>query len=74
MVADNAGVFAQGGLRPYLDYVRSSPSYRSELVRCKLEWRDDVEDGIEVSTYLGQGAPVSVSAGAGAEADKAAAA
>ncbi|GLC37907.1 hypothetical protein PLESTB_001503700 [Pleodorina starrii] len=53
VVADNAGVFAQGGLRPYLEYVRGSPAYRSELVACKLEWREDVEDGIEVSTYLG---------------------
>ncbi|GIL91156.1 hypothetical protein Vretimale_9536 [Volvox reticuliferus] len=55
VVADNAGVFGAGGLRPYLEYVRSSSQYRSELVRCKLEWREDVEDGIEISTYLGPG-------------------
>ncbi|GLI60582.1 hypothetical protein VaNZ11_002699 [Volvox africanus] len=59
VVADNAGVFAAGGLRPYLEYVRSSPHYRSELVSCKLEWREDVVDGIEVSTYMGPG-PASV--------------
>ncbi|KAG2444930.1 hypothetical protein HXX76_001666 [Chlamydomonas incerta] len=55
VVADNAGVFAQGGLKPYLEYVRGGGSYRSELVACKLEWRDDVDDGIEVSTWLGAG-------------------
>ncbi|KAG2448509.1 hypothetical protein HYH02_006400 [Chlamydomonas schloesseri] len=57
VVADNAGVFAQGGLKPYLEYVRggSGGKYRSELIACKLEWRDDVEDGIEVSTWLGAG-------------------
>ncbi len=56
VVADNAGVFANGGLKPYLEYVRDpNGPYRSELVSCKLEWRDDVDDGIEVSSYVGKG-------------------
>ena len=54
VVADNAGVFANGGMKPYLEYVRSDSRYSSKLVKCKLEWRDDVEDGIEVSQYWGQ--------------------
>lgn len=53
VVADNAGVFADGGMKAYLEYVRSSCRYSSELVQCKLEWRDDVEDGMEVSQYQG---------------------
>ena len=52
VVADNAGVFAQGGMKPYLEYVRSeSGKYTSRLVHCKLEWNDEVEDGMEVSYY-----------------------
>ncbi len=42
-----------GGLAPYLDYVRSSPQYESRFVESNLEWRLDVPDGLEVSTYLG---------------------
>ena len=53
VVADNAGVFAQGGLKDYLEYVRTSGKYRSEFVESTLEWREDVPDGMEVSTYLG---------------------
>ena len=53
VVADNAGVFANGGMMSYLEYVRSNSKYSSELVKCKLEWRDDVEDGMEVSRYQG---------------------
>lgn len=53
VVADNAGVFAQGGLKEYLEYVRTSSKYTSEYVKSTLEWRDDVPDGLEVSTYLG---------------------
>jgi predicted O-methyltransferase YrrM len=52
VVADNAGVFGQGGLKKYLDYVRSSGKYRSEFRESTLEWRDDVADGLEVSTLL----------------------
>jgi predicted O-methyltransferase YrrM len=53
VVADNAGIFSQGGLKPYLEYVRSSPSYESRFIECPLEWRDDVADGLEVSTFKG---------------------
>ncbi|PNW88683.1 hypothetical protein CHLRE_01g040300v5 [Chlamydomonas reinhardtii] len=72
VVADNAGVFAQGGLKPYLEYVRggSGGKYRSELIACKLEWRDDVDDGIEVSTWLGSGS--GSGSGAAVEGSKAA--
>ncbi len=54
VVADNAGVFAAGGLAGYLDYVRGSPRYRSRFVPSTLEWRDDVPDGLEVSVYVGE--------------------
>jgi predicted O-methyltransferase YrrM len=53
VVADNAGVFSQGGLKPYLDYVRGSPLYESSFVEVPLEWRDDVPDGFEISTFKG---------------------
>lgn len=51
VVADNAGVFAEGGLKPYLEYVRSSGQYESQFVPSTLEWRDDVPDGLEVSVF-----------------------
>ena len=53
VIADNAGVFAMGGLKDYLEYVRGSSKYRTEFVESTLEWRDDVKDGLEVSTFLG---------------------
>ncbi|WIA39476.1 hypothetical protein OEZ86_005574 [Tetradesmus obliquus] len=52
VVADNAGVFAEGGMKPYLQYVRGSSSYSSRYIATTLEWRVDVEDGLEVSTRL----------------------
>lgn len=52
VVADNAGVFDRS-LAPYLDYVRTSPKYRSEFIESTLEYRDEVADGLEVSVYLG---------------------
>eukprot|EP00877_Chromochloris_zofingiensis_P002138 jgi/Chrzof1/11925/Cz06g14250.t1 len=54
VIADNAGVFAEGGMKKYLEYVRNNPKYSSKMIDCKLEWQDDVADGIEVSTYQGQ--------------------
>ncbi|GFH10908.1 uncharacterized protein HaLaN_06312 [Haematococcus lacustris] len=48
VVADNAGVFAQGGMRDYLEYVRNSPRYSSRYLESTLEWRDDVADGLEL--------------------------
>ncbi|GFH10407.1 uncharacterized protein HaLaN_05714 [Haematococcus lacustris] len=53
VVADNAGVFAQGGMRDYLEYVRNSPRYSSRYLESTLEWREDVADGLEVSVFLG---------------------
>ncbi|MEW5302378.1 MAG: hypothetical protein WDW36_005171 [Sanguina aurantia] len=44
---------APGALIGYLQYVRSDPRYRSEFIESTLEWRDEVVDGLEVSTYLG---------------------
>ena len=52
VVADNAEIFAEGGMKHYLEYVRSDDKYMSELVKCKLEWNDGVEDGLEVSQYM----------------------
>lgn len=49
-----SGVFAEGGMKKYLEYVRNNPKYSSKMIDCKLEWQDDVADGIEVSTYQGQ--------------------
>lgn len=60
MVTLVAGVFAEGGLKGYLEYVRSSPDYSSRYIETALEWRDDVPDGIEVSVYkAGSGLEVS---------------
>jgi predicted O-methyltransferase YrrM len=53
VVADNAGVFADGGLKPYLEYVRGSGKYESRFEASTLEWRDDVADGLEVSVFKG---------------------
>ena len=52
IIADNAGVFADGGLRPYLEYVRNSAKYGSRFIESTYEWRDDVADGLEVSELL----------------------
>ena len=51
IVADNAVIFAQGGMKPYLQYVRSDSRYTSRLIECKLEWNDGIEDGLEVSHF-----------------------
>ncbi|KAK9811561.1 hypothetical protein WJX72_005954 [[Myrmecia] bisecta] len=53
IIADNAGVFAGGGMKPYLEYVRSNPKFSSRYVESTLGWRDDVLDGLEVTTFLG---------------------
>ena len=55
VVADNAEIFAEGGMKPYLEYVRSDDRYTSEIMKCKLEWNDEVEDGLEVSRYMPPG-------------------
>ena len=56
MVADNAGVFAQGGMQAYLQYVRSSSCYESQFLESVFDFREDVPDGLEVSVYRGSGA------------------
>ncbi|CAD7703584.1 unnamed protein product [Ostreobium quekettii] len=52
VVADNAGVFADGGLKEYLQYVRNSPKYESSFVESVYEW-SNVPDGLEVSEFIG---------------------
>lgn len=52
MLVSVAGVFAEGGMRAYLDYVRGNPiKYSTKFIESTLEWRDDVPDGLEVSIY-----------------------
>ncbi|KAH8939777.1 hypothetical protein BDL97_15G054100 [Sphagnum fallax] len=51
IVADNAGVF-KTAMQPYLDYVRHSGKYSSQLIETTLEYQDHVPDGLEVSTFL----------------------
>ena len=51
VVADNAGLFGEKGLKPYLDYVRNSQSYESAFVESPLEWADNAADGMEISKF-----------------------
>jgi predicted O-methyltransferase YrrM len=51
VIVDNAGVFQEGGMKPYLEYVRSSVQYESRYLESHFEWRPDVPDGLEVSTF-----------------------
>ena len=53
VIADNAGIFAEGGLRTYLEYVRNSSSYSSRFIASQLEWEPTVADGLEVSQFVG---------------------
>lgn len=46
-----AGVFKDGGMKNYLEYVRGSGRYSSEFKPGHFEWREDVPDGMEVSTF-----------------------
>ncbi len=46
-----AGVF-KTAMQPYLDYVRHSGKYSSQLIETTLEYQDHVPDGLEVSTFL----------------------
>jgi hypothetical protein len=38
-------------MKSYLEYVRGSPKYSSTFIESPLEWRPDVPDGMEVSTF-----------------------
>ncbi len=51
LVADNVG-FAEGGVSDYLDHVRASGNYRSELHRSEMLNGRPFADGVEVSTRL----------------------
>ena len=52
VVADNTGVFAEGGCKGYLARVRGGgPFESSRSIATHLEWREDVPDAIEVSVY-----------------------
>jgi len=51
-----AGVFKDGGMKPYLEYVRSDSRYSSRFIESHFEWRPDVPDGIEVSVFHRGGA------------------
>lgn len=59
----HAGVFKDGGMKDYLEYVRGSPQYESEFRESYFEWRDDVPDGLEVSTFS-KASPAAAAAGA----------
>lgn len=38
-------------MKDYLEYVRGSTRYSSEFKPGHFEWREDVPDGMEVSTF-----------------------
>ncbi len=52
VVADNVGIF-ENTLTPYLHYVRKSGNYRSKHHSAAMEYFDAIDDGVEISTWLG---------------------
>ncbi len=50
VVADNVGFF---DVPDYLNYVRSCGHYRSRYERSSVEYQDALEDGVEVSVFIG---------------------
>lgn len=50
IVADNVGVF-ESTTADYLEYVRGSEQYTSQLVECPFGYRPDVADAMEVSVF-----------------------
>jgi len=50
VVADNVGFFA---VPEYLDHVRHGGRYRSAFHRATVEYQEQLEDGVEVSVFLG---------------------
>lgn len=57
----HAGVFKDGGMKNYLEYVRGDSMYSSEFKEGHFEWWEDVPDGMEVSTF--SSAPAQASSG-----------
>ncbi len=49
IVADN---ILYPGAPAYVEYIRNSTLYRTKFYKMKLEY-SDIDDGVEVSTYLG---------------------
>ncbi|MGB0591176.1 MAG: O-methyltransferase [Myxococcota bacterium] len=52
IVADNVGIFSKT-LAPYLDYVRTSEHMESTHFATRMEYSDDIADGVEVSVWRG---------------------
>lgn len=67
----HSGVFKDGGMKDYLEYVRGDPRFESEFRESYFEWREDVPDGLEVSTLCA--APAAAPAAEAASADSRAA-
>jgi len=55
VVADNVGIF-ENSLKTYLEYVRTSGRYETLFISAPMEYEDRIEDGVEISTWLGQAA------------------
>jgi catechol O-methyltransferase len=53
VVADNVGIF-ENSLQGYLDYVRQSGKYHSTFYPTSMEYNQSIEDGVEVSIWIGQ--------------------
>jgi predicted O-methyltransferase YrrM len=51
VIADNVGIFEKHML-DYLDYVRNSGRYKSETIRVPLEFREYIEDAMEISIKI----------------------
>ena len=55
LIKDNAWIFADNvilfNLEDYLDYVRSSPKYKSKFTPAKREYSKSHPDGVEISIF-----------------------
>jgi catechol O-methyltransferase len=51
VVADNVGIF-ENALLGYLRHVRESGRYRSRYVASRMEYNDEIEDGVEISQRI----------------------
>ena len=55
LIKDNAWIFADNvilfNLEDYLDYVRSSPKYKSKFIPAKREYSKSHPDGVEISIF-----------------------